>query len=952
MKHARNSIALNVMVLSVLVLALAGCQERVIYPEETGVSGTVAKERLFDYREVELSNGLKVITLEDFSCPIVSAQVWYHVGSKNEDPERQGFAHLFEHMMFKGTDRVGEEQHHRFISRVGGTNNAYTSFDKTVYLQTVAVNQLEMVLWLEAERMSFLKIDQASFDTERKVVEEELRQRENQPYGTLIKKFAAQLYKEHPYRWTPIGNLKHLRSASVSELRDFWTRYYVPNNATLIIIGAVKHHDAQRLAREYFGWIPRCPEPERVSVRESAITSPRSIVIDDENAPAGGAGFLWRTVPHGDRDEVVLDLLAEILGGGHSSRLYRDLVAERQLAVNALATTWNFEHDGVFIAGAFQSPASTDSGPIIDSIAEHIEKIKTDGVTEAELDKARNQMLKSLVTGNLTIDSKASLLGNAALIKGDTSRVNSMFDEVRAIDRSDLRRVANEYLGMDKAVTVTVKRNLKGTLAAVAKSLFSAKNQESSAVTTDRELVAPAPGRKGVVRPIEFPDEAPFGQIKALKATPKFSSQTLANGIKVMVVPNHEVPYVSITLGMKNGAWTEAKTGAASMAMRMLTKGTSTYSEGELAEELERLAISLGGFADKDTSKVVANCLAEYTPRAVELMADVILHPVFDEQEFKKLRKQILTSLAIETQTPEYIADKEFRKKLFGDHPYARTVTGEIDDVKALSAEDLKLWWEKFVRPDQATIIFAGDINEETAVGLVEGNLSGWNSNVVETGLILPEIPQPVDTHIYIIDQPESLQSEIRFGQIGITRHDQPEYFISRIVSSYFGWSFDGRLMSSIRSEKGLTYDIWGSYIADMYAGRFEVNTSTKTASTAEMIGAVLDEIVKLRSIGPSDSELNDSKSYFAGSFVRNRETPQQVAKDLWLIESQSLQGDYLEQLLAKIADTTAQECLQFAAATVDPDKMLIVVAGDAEKIKDELERIAPVTVIAPPKAE
>jgi len=385
---------------SVFTLLAGSCEEVIIYPEHVSEQKTV--KPLFDYQEIELDNGLRVITLEDFSCPIVAVQVWYHVGSKNENPDRQGFAHMFEHMMFKGTDRVGPSDHFDFIQRVGGTNNAYTSFDKTVYIQTLPANQLALALWLEAERMSFLKIDQEAFDTERNVVEEELRMGENRPYGTLSKKTFAKLFKVHPYQWMPIGNLEHLRAASTGELRDFWTRNYVPNNATLIIVGAVKHAQAQALAKRYFGWIPRWDEPERVKIREPRQTAGEELFVDDENAPAGMVQVIWRTVPAGHKDEVVLDLLSEILGGGNSSRLYRELVAEKQTAVSASASTYNLEHDGMFFANAVQAP-DAELSQIRELICKQIEKVKTEGVTRQELTKARNQMLKRVVTTNLTI---------------------------------------------------------------------------------------------------------------------------------------------------------------------------------------------------------------------------------------------------------------------------------------------------------------------------------------------------------------------------------------------------------------------------------------------------------------------------------------------------------------------------------------------------------------------
>jgi len=940
------------------ILIAGGCsaggrlmaEEVIIYPEAESEARPAESQRLFDYQEIELDNGLRVITLEDFSCPIVAVQVWYHVGSKNEQPERQGFAHMFEHMMFKGTDRLGPSDHFDFIQRVGGTNNAYTSFDKTVYLESLPANQLKLALWLEAERMAFLRIDQESFDTERKVVEEELRMRHNRPYGTLYKKIAAKLFKIHPYRWMPIGNLAHLRAASVGELRDFWTRYYVPNNATLIIVGAVQHTEAQALARRYFGWIPPWPEPERVQVRELLADGPRMVIIDDENAPAGLAGMIWRTVPHGHKDEVVLDLLSEILGGGNSSRLYRELVAEKQIAVKTMATTWNVEHDGIFAAGAMYRPplgdalrGGQDPNEMLEAVERHIERIRLEPVAADELTKARNQMLKRVVTQNLTINSKANMLGAAAVVAGDTTGVNRMLDEIRQVTRADLQRVAAKYLTEESVLKSVVKPNTKGQMAGT-------KDDESVPITADHEDKAPPPGRKGVRRPEDFPAEAPFAELKAFKPTPEYDSTRLDNGLKVMVVPNHEVPFVSVTLGLLNGAWTENKSGTASMAMQMLTKGTAKHTEAALAEELERYAISLAGSAGMDTSQLNANCLTDHIERAMELLAEVVLEPSFDEAEFEKLRKQVLTSLAVEAATPSYLADKEFRKRLYGRHPYARTVKGEPADVEALQVEDLKQWWSTFVRPDRATLIFAGDIDQAKAVAFAERTFGNWEKESVQPRIVLPDILPVKDTQIYVVDQPGSAQSEIRVGQLGITRHQQPEYFVSRIVSNYFGWSFNSRLNESIRIKKGLTYSVWGSYIAQNRGGNFTVNTFTKTNSTAETVGALLDEIRRLRAEGPTEKELGDSKSYFAGSFVRQRETPQQVAKDLWLIESQNLGADYLERLLAKIARTTETDCENLIDETLNPDKMIIVVVGDAAKITDSLEKIAPVTIVSAKK--
>jgi predicted Zn-dependent peptidase len=356
--------------LVVLVLALVvGCRREATdvrrgpYGESTAFVGQKAadgKQARFDYRHIELENGLDVVTLEDFSCPIVAVQLWYHVGSKDERPDRQGFAHMFEHMMFRGTDRLGPTDHFGYVRRVGGTTNGYTGFDRTVYLETLPASHLELALWLEAERMAFLKIDREAFDTERKVVEEERRLGLNRPYGTLVENLLEEVYEVHPYRWSPIGKIPHLRAASVQELWNFWDRHYVPSNGTLVIVGAVTHEEAQRQARRYLGWIPRYDEPPRVTVREPVPQGGRTVTIKEENAPAPGAGVVYRTVPV--RDE-------EILGGGNSSRLYRELVADKQMAVAVQAVAFSMEQDGLFGVGVALPPFGSDSNGVLDIVA-------------------------------------------------------------------------------------------------------------------------------------------------------------------------------------------------------------------------------------------------------------------------------------------------------------------------------------------------------------------------------------------------------------------------------------------------------------------------------------------------------------------------------------------------------------------------------------------------------
>jgi zinc protease len=930
------------VVLAVGLVLPTGCRQTLPDSSRGAGAGTTAigrEQARFDYRFVELDNGLDVITLEDFSCPIVAVQLWYHVGSKNEQPDRQGFAHMFEHMMFRGTDRLGPTDHFAFIRRTGGSTNAYTSFDRTVYFETLPASQLELALWLEAERMTFLRIDQESFDTERKVVEEERRMGLNEPYGTVFERLLENIYSVHPYRWPPIGKISHLRASSVQELREFWQSNYVPSNATLIVVGAVTHEQARAMAETYFGWIPRYDEPPEVSVVEPEPKGPRKLMLDKENAPTPSVSVIFRTIPLSHPDTESLDLLSQILGSGKSSRLYRDLVAEKQLAVETESWHWSLQQDGLLQAQAVMPPTGSDPNEVLAAIEDHIARFRTEPVSRRELLKAKNRMLRNLVTEGLKIENKARMLGSAAVTYGDVSQVNRWLDDIRAVTPDDILRVANKYLSEKRMMRVHVKRNLPDSLDP------SIAAEQNAPITAEPEEAAPEPGRAGLVRPPAYPKQAPFADISADKLTPRYSSRVLNNGLKVLVVPNDEVPFVTAQLGLLAGAWTERKPGTTSMALQMLTKGTSEYTEAELADEMETYAISISGRGQMDTSMVTMSCLTEQLERGMSLLSQVVLEPTFPEDEFEKLRKQVLTLLAVRSAAPEYIVDRELRKHLYGSHPYSRTATGEIEDVNALRPADITQWWSEFARADMAVLIIAGDIEEEQAYRLAEETFGSWKPVGPKPDRALPSVEPPAHTHIYLIDKPGSIQSQIRVAQLGITRRDNG-YFVSRVVSSYFGWAFNSRLNETVRVAKGLTYGVWGGYTAQRFAGEFTVGTFSKPESTAEAVRAVIDEIKRLKTEGPTSEELESSRSYILGSFVRHRETPQQIAADLWLIGSQGLGKDYFDRLLKGVTGTQRDDCTRLIRGTIEPDNLVIVVVGEADRLKEELEEIAPVTVV------
>lgn len=902
------------------------------------------------FEETILDNGLRVISLEDHSAPICAVQLWYHVGSKDEQPDRQGFAHMFEHMMFRGTDRLGPKDHFDFIRRTGGDCNAFTAFDQTVYVQELPANQLEMVLWLEAERMSALKIDEGGFATERKVVEEERRLGLNQPYGDVLEKLLKEAFTVHPYRWSPIGQIEHLRASTADDIQKFWDTFYVPNNCTLVVVGDVKGDDVRRLAQQSFGWIPRCADPPRITVQEPEQTALKRTTITPENGPVPIAGIGFRSVPEGHVDAIGLDLLMNILGGGESSRIYLDLVRRKEKAVEALGAYVGFEQAGFAVLAGVTLPFGDTDG-VLSGCWEQVEKIKAEGVTGDELAKARKQALRGDVTTLLSVASKANVLGQAATLFGDAQEANARIRRMETITAADLQRIAQTYLVRERANEFVIKPSLMSAAKSVL-SMGGSKEGDQPAMESSREVEgghrATASGPKASAKPpAGYPAAPPVAPPLASNVKLDAQEAKLENGMRLVLVENHEVPFVTATLRIKAGSFTEdpAHPGTASMAAGLVTKGTVARDAEQLAAETDRYAISLGAGAGHDDASVTASCLTEDTDRALRILAEVVAAPRFAPEEFRRLRDQTLTGMTIAEKTPSVRADRQFDKTLWGSHPYGRPATGTSADLKNLDAESLAAWWSEWARPDDATLYLSGDLTLADATRLANRYLGGWDAEGEPIAAPLPPVTPTGPVRITLVDSPGAIQSEIRAGHAGLQRSN-PLYPSAAVLGQCFGGAFSSRLNDVIRVQKGLTYGASGGFSSSRFAGTFRIRTFTKTPTTAETVQAVIDEARRLISQPPEGKELSDAVSYMVGSFAGSIETPQDVAERLWTLERDNLPKDWWNGYLSTVAATTAEDLKRAAEALVKPDQLTITVVGDASRVKESLEKIVPVDVI------
>ncbi|HUN81062.1 MAG TPA: pitrilysin family protein, partial [Phycisphaerae bacterium] len=446
-------------------------------------------------------------------------------------------------------------------------------------------------------------------------------------------------------------------------------------------------------------------------------------------------------------------------------------------------------------------------------------------------------------------------------------------------------------------------------------------------------------------RPADFPATPPAGKLSSDFTLAAHENKKLANGLEVVCVPNRELPLVDLNLEIRSGSWTETKPGAASAAMNLMTKATRSRDVKAMAETLEFNAIHLGASSDMDTAEVSMSAMLPQLELGTSILRDVIENPTFPADEFDIQEKQTKMGLMVSSRQPEYVAEREFRRRLYGTHPYARTPTGELGDLDKLKIDDLRAWWSANVRPENAVLYISGDIDPKQAFALAEKHFGDWKVAGEFVAPKLPNVDTGGPTHIFLVDRPGSVQSQIRVGHLGVTRRDEI-YPATKVLSNILGGGFNSRLNKAIRVEKGLTYGARGGFTPRRFVGEFEMSTFTKTPKTADTLRTLLAEVEKIRSGEPTEMEISDTKTYLQGAMAREQETASQVVSKLWMIETEGLPADYFSQYMGKIRSASAADILSAAKKLIDPAKLAIIVVGESKAIKADLEKIAPVTVV------
>ncbi|HEU0067334.1 MAG TPA: pitrilysin family protein [Sphingomonas sp.] len=902
------------------------------------VPASGAAVRPIAFTERTLANGLRVYAIRDTTTPNVAIQVWYDVGSKDDPAGRSGFAHMFEHLMFKATRNLVPEQMDRLTEDVGGYNNASTGDDYTNYYEVVPANHLERLLFAEADRMASLVVEPISFASERDVVKEELRQSTlARPFGKLFSVYyPASAYSVHPYARGTIGSLDNLQAASIDEVRAFHATYYRPDNAVLVVAGNFEPAQLDRWIDRYFGRIARPAQPiPRVTVAEPPRTTATTRTVYEANTPLPAVFISWHVPADREPDNAALAVLNAILSTGESSRLYETLVYRDQLAQSAQSLLDSRQGVGNLAVYAILASGKTaDAGEA--GLLREVARMRDAPVSAAELAEAKNELLTAAIRQRETAEGKAQVLANAVIIDGDPRAADRQLAAIQQVTAADVQRVARKYLGANQSATIRYLPLEAKPAGVVAQPITVAATVRARPLPAPRTvaLVTPATATQRIQPP-------PPG--KAVAPTlPQPVETRLANGLRVITVARHDLPIVTAALVASGGAATDPATraGASALTSDLLTKGTRTRSATDIARAIESLGGSIGAGTDRDGASIGITVKSDQIAPAMTILADVATAPAFAPEEIERARAQTIDGLSVALKNPAQLAGLVAGRAVFGAAPYGAPASGTPASVKALTRQDLIASYAGTWTPGQTALVVVGDITPAAAQALAETRFGTWQGKAAAAAPASGSQAYPAP-RVIVVDMPDAGQAGVVVARPGIARSDARYYPLS-VANTVLGGGFSSRLNQEIRIKRGLAYGAGSSVSALRRPGSISARTQTKNATAPDVVALIAQEMRRLGSEPVPASELDTRKAVLVGGFGRTIESTDGIA---------DLLGDYIVQdvPLSELARfTSAVEgvdpaAVQQAAATLlDPKLASIVVVGDAKQFLPALRKAYP----------
>jgi len=929
-----KQLSLVIILLTSLFSSVTIAQPRLV--EKVSKKGS---EIVIPYEKYVLSNGLTVVLHEDHSDPLVHVDVTYHVGSAREEIGKSGFAHFFEHMMFQGSDHVADEQHFKIVTEAGGTLNGSTNRDRTNYFQTVPSNQLEKMLWLEADRMGFLldSVTQRKFEIQRSTVKNERGQNyDNRPYGLLQEYTAKNLYPYgHPYSWLTIGYVEDLDRVDVNDLKNFFLRWYGPNNATLTIGGDIQKAEVLKMVQKYFGSIPRGPEVKNMKAIRPVVDRSRFAHYVDNYAKFPLIFKTYATVPNYHKDMAALACLAQVLGQGNNSVLYQQLVKTQQ-ALSASAISQLYELSGEFSFILLPMPGKSTAS-MYSMFKKALDSFEVRGVTDEDIAKFKGGMQSQLINGLQSVSGKVSQLAAFQTFTGNPNKIKDLFSMYENVTKEDVQRVYFQYIKNAHGITLTVLP----------------KGQEKMMVAEDNYKIdsskykAPDYGYNGLkynkakdkFDRSKMPGNGPNPVVKV----PAYWTNKLSNGIKIIGSNNTELPTVTLTLKLPGGHLLQSgnlkQAGLAGMLATLMNEDTKQRSAEEMSKELQKLGSSINVVSTIDGLNFSVQSLKKNITPTLALLEERLLQPLFKEDAFKRIQKQEIEAFKQVKAQPSAVADLVFEKINYGaDQILGISEDGTEESIKQLKLADIQTYYDNTLTSNGAMIFVVGDITEAELLPQLT-----FLNKLPNKKLDIP-VPGPgiavEKTKIYFVHIPKAAQTEFRVGYPTNLKYDvNGEFYKAGLMNYNLGGAFNSRININLREDKGWTYGSRTAFDASKYGGTFEFSSGIKAEATDSALVEIIKEIKGFAEEGIKDEEMSFMKSAIGQRDALRYETPAQKAGFIGRILEYDLPGDYVEQQSKILTSLTKEDVNALAKKWLPIDKMNILLVGDKDKVLPGLKK-------------
>lgn len=947
---------MRILVLVGVIIALAGCQQMAREQSE-GVSANtpVASVALPDgislikshetedvyglsYKKYRLDNGLTVVLHEDLSDPLVHVDVTYHVGSAREDIGKSGFAHFFEHMMFQGSQNVADEQHFEMITEAGGDMNGTTNNDRTNYYQTVPSNQLEKVLWLEADRMGFLlpAVTQEKFEVQRETVKNERGQRvDNQPYGLRRERIMEALYpREHPYSWPVIGYIEDLNRVDVDDLKHFFKRWYGPNNAVLTIGGQFSEQQVLNWIAKYFGNIPKGPAVNDMEKQPVTLDSNRYLTIEDDvHLPLLQLTFPTVHVRH--EDEAPLDVLADILGRGKTSLFYKNLVKEG-FAVHAGVGHPCMELACTFELVALPNPQRLQHLSELEKIIrDTLNEFEQRGVNDDDLQRTKASIRSGTIYGLQSVAGKVSTLAYNETFAGDPDMVRYDIERYEQVTEADVMRVYRQYLKDKNSIVLSIVPNGQTDIA----------SKEPNYAIPERDLSSKASGE---FHAQALPDDnfdrsvIPPSGPSPVVTVPGFWQSSFDNGLQVMGHHMRETPTVSISFNLEGGPLLDPinKAGLASMTAAMMDEATQNYSNEEMANALAKLGSSIHFSAAGRFTFVQVNSLAENLDATLALLEEKLFKPAFQEADFVRLQQRSIQALQQAMKNPQVLARNAVSKVLYGaDNRISLPDGGNIESISNLTLQDVKAFYHRYYNPSRGSAIVVGDITKSTVL-MKLGFLKSWSGDEYD----IPDyntFPEPSPKKLYVVNDGQAAQTIVKVFKRALPYDALGEHFKTKLMNFPLGGHFNSRLNLNLREDKGFTYGASSAFVGGKTLGKFEFSSAINKQHTVAALNEVLSEIRQYRDSGMSDDEINLMRNAYTQGDALKFETPIKKAEFLRHLMIYGLGREFAEKQNDIINTIDRKVLNKLAKKHLIIDEMEILLVADLQSLEDELRAFA-----------